>query len=95
MHQGDLISLKYIIDVTKYIDVNENAANLNDLNMSYLLYADDIVLLVQSEDDLQKSFNAIELFCKDWGLMVNVEKSKILVFNQIGKLVYQYTIQKY
>ena len=69
-----------------------------------MLFADDIVLLSESEDGLQSSLDVLSTFCSNWKLQVNVDKSKILVFNSIGKShinrfnydnVIMETVQKY
>ena len=38
--------------------------------------ADDLVVLAQSDEDLQKTINGLESFCTDWGLTVNTDKIK-------------------
>jgi hypothetical protein len=49
------------------------------------LYADDIVLLSESKSGLQSSLNILGIYCSNWKLQVNVEKSKVLIFNSNGK----------
>ena len=46
-----------------------------------LLYADDLVLLADSAEELQALLNALCEFCQSHALTVNVRKSKALVFN--------------
>ena len=36
---------------------------------------------------MQQRLNALNCFCKDWCLDLNVLKTKILVFNKAGKLI--------
>jgi hypothetical protein len=48
-------------------------------------YADDIVLLSESKSGLQSSLNILGIYCSNWKLQVNVEKSKVLIFNSNGK----------
>ena len=50
-----------------------------DINV--LLYADDLAILANSRDELQRKLNLLYLYCKDRSLNVNVNKSKIMVFN--------------
>ena len=50
------------------------------------MYADDIVLLSETASGLQNSINGVEKFCSKWGLSVNLNKSKVLVFNKPGRL---------
>ena len=47
---------------------------IDDLTVNSLLYADDIILLSNSEDGLQKSLDCLYDFCAKWKLNVNHEK---------------------
>ncbi|XP_071139805.1 uncharacterized protein [Mytilus edulis] len=47
-----------------------------------LLYADDTVILAESESELQAALNAMYLYCKCWKLEVNVAKTKIVIFRK-------------
>ena len=59
-----------------------------------LLYADDTILLAESESDLQNSLNVFENYCSLWKLKVNVEKTKILIFTK-RKRDYDYEFNLY
>ena len=54
---------------------------LGDTQVRILLYADDIVLLSESEHDLQRHLNALDDFCTQRGLVVNLGKTKVLIFH--------------
>ena len=41
-----------------------------------LLYADDTIILAETEQDLQKGLNGLFEYCNQWQLKVNVEKTK-------------------
>lgn len=65
--------------------------NCNDLNpfflpngqkLNCLLYADDLILLSQSKDGLQKSVNKLSQFCTTWNMEVNLKKTKIMTFQK-------------
>ena len=47
-----------------------------------LLYADDTVILAESEDQLQKAITGMYNYCKKWQLRVNIKKSKVMVFSR-------------
>ena len=51
-----------------------------------LLYADDLVLLSESPEGLQKSLSKLSSYCEEWGLQINISKTKSLVFNNTGRL---------
>jgi hypothetical protein len=46
--------------------------------MNILLYADDIVLLAEKEEDLQALLFIVENWCKKWRLEVNLSKTNIM-----------------
>ena len=50
------------------------------INVKVLLYADDIVLLANSPNDLQIMIDSLHSYCLTWSLNVNLSKSKVLVF---------------
>ena len=45
------------------------------------MYADDIVLLSKSAKGLQTLLCRLEDFCNKWNLKVNINKTKIIIFN--------------
>ena len=44
-----------------------------------LMYADDLILISESKEGLQKQINKLSEYCDKWKLEVNVKKSKIKV----------------
>ena len=46
-----------------------------------LLYVDDIVFLFESEHDLQRHLSALDDFCTQCGLILNLGKTKVLIFH--------------
>ena len=55
---------------------------MNGLIACMLMFADDMVLLAESECDLQKQVSCVYENCKMNGLSMNVSKTKILVFER-------------
>ena len=51
------------------------------------MYADAIVRLSSAREGLQRRLEKLESFCKDWCLDVNLDKTKLLIFNKTGKLM--------
>ncbi len=49
-----------------------------------LAYADDLVLLADSEFDLQKLLDILCTWCKRWRLVVNIDKTKVIHFRKKG-----------
>lgn len=55
------------------------------LKLFVLLYADDTLILAESEVDLAKALGAAEDYCKNAKLYINAKKSKVVVFSA-GKI---------
>ena len=61
---------------------NCNPLNINNWKVSSLSFADDLVLLSESETGLRLCLSQLEAYCSEWGLKVNPSKTKVLVFNK-------------
>ena len=88
--QGDVLSPilfnLYINDLIS--DLNEaqtEPVTIGEVCVNSLFYADDIILLSNTQSGLQNSLNTLNRFCSSWKLEVNEQKSKIVVFNSNGK----------
>ena len=66
---------------------NLHFPNLMEALINHLLWADDLVLLALDEDSLQHLLNILHQFCLDWGLEVNLKKTKVMVFTSSGRLL--------
>ena len=50
------------------------------------MYADDMVLFSESISELQNMFNTLQNYTTEWSLDVNVQKTKVVVFRNGGKI---------
>ena len=59
-----------------------------------LAFADDLVILSHSQTGLQKCLDRFQSYCIKWKLVVNMKKTKIVVFNtkKLGHKLYFYGI---
>ena len=55
---------------------------LEEITVILLLFADDMVILAETPEDLQKSLNSLYEYCNKWSLEVNTEKTKVMVFRK-------------
>lgn len=62
---------------------------IDELQMRILMYADDVVILADNSVILQDMIRNLEKYCINWGMTVNLSKSKILVFRNGGRLSQQ------
>lgn len=85
--QGCLLSpLLFALFLNDIEDCVIGGIPINDLKIKMLLYADDIVVLSLTPERLQQSINRIKEYCVLWNLTVNLQKSKIMVFRNGGRL---------
>lgn len=78
--QGSILSLlfnEYLTDLPNFLD-HCNGIMINTLNLTHIAYADDIVLLASSAEQLQQSVNSLHEFCSKWHLIVNIDKTKVM-----------------
>ena len=82
----------YQSDLLKFL----NTASSTDIMLSdqyiknCLLYADDLVIFSRSAKSLQINLNKLESFCENADLSVNLDKTKIMIFNNCGKSLNNY-----
>ena len=63
---------------------------LSDKYINCLLYADDLVSFSRSAKSLQIILNKLESFCENADLSVNLDKTKIMIFNNCDKSLNNY-----
>ena len=56
----------------------------NELTLSIMLYADDVVLISETEDGLQTMLNSLYDWSNRWKLKVNEHKSKVIHFRRVS-----------
>ena len=63
------------------------------------MYADDVILLTSSYAGLQSKLDLLQVFCKDWCLSINIDKTKVVILIKLaGSLIHnhiQFLIRKY
>jgi hypothetical protein len=52
------------------------------LKLFVILYADDIVLMAESDSELQTLLDTFYRYCITWKMKVNVDKAKIMIFSK-------------
>ena len=66
----------FINDLVNHL--NENGPKINlDISINSLLYADDMVLISENEEDLQVLLNEMNKWCKKWRMKVNETKTNV------------------
>ena len=89
----------FLNDMNEFISHSYNGLILSDainpnpddadvalyLKLYLLLYADDTIVLAESEAELQAALHAVQHYRHNWKLEINVDKTKIVVFSR-GKI---------
>ena len=82
LRQGDCLSpILFSLYINDLPGKLSRTKHMTDIDI--LLYADDLAMLANSREELQDKLNLLHLYCKDRNLHVNINKSKIMVFNAI------------
>ena len=87
VRQGDpmsptLFSL-FINDLITHLKTNCNTLRVGNLDINSLFYADDMVLIGESENDLQNLLDELNIWCMQWHVKINEDKSKIVHFRKV------------
>jgi hypothetical protein len=87
LRQGEILSpilfSLFIEDLENSLQENVcDGIIIENITLFLLLFADDAVLLSETPDGLQRSLDTLAQYCKEWGLAVNCEKTKIMVFKR-------------
>ena len=62
---------------------NGGPVSLDDTNFfNALMYADDLIIMATSKEELQKSLDNLKVFCDKWKLNINYKKTKCMVFSK-------------
>ena len=87
MKQGEPLSpilfILFINDIVENIDFESlTESDLELLTKYIILFADDFVLFTTSPVSLQAQVNSILCYSEKWGLTINVDKTKVCVFEK-------------
>ena len=88
--QGDVTSPTafslLINDLLKELNSSDLGVKIdNDLIVSVLAFADDIVLLAENAQDLQKLITLVNKWSSKWRFIINPEKSQIVHYRNVPK----------
>ena len=78
----------FLADQQKELDsYNDNVKLGENKELSCLLWADDILILSESGDGLQRKLNTLGIYCTNNKLSVNTDKTVCMIFNKTGRLI--------
>lgn len=87
VRQGDglspLLFNIYTNDLPKIFDFSKTfPVSLITTQFNCLQYADDLILLSESEKGLQACLDSLGIYCNRWKLKVNITKTKVMIFSK-------------
>ena len=87
--QGDNLSptlfALFINDLVEELKTLNCGISINGVSLCCLLYADDLLLLSDTEDNMQRMLDYVSNWCNKWRLRINYTKSAIIHFRNKGK----------
>lgn len=87
----DLFKL-FFKDLSPLLEFSNCPLLINKI-VSHLLWADDLVILALDPVTLQNQLNILSDYCKSWGVDINMDKTKLLIFNGTKSATKRYHIQ--
>ena len=83
----------YLSDLSEELKAkNLNDVGLNELPLSCMLYADDLVIFSKSKNGLQDYLDSLSEYCKENDVSVNLNKTKVLIFNNCGRTMNKHVL---
>ena len=70
----------FINDIPHIFDKSCNPIVLNNIKINSLMYADDLLILSETEQGLKDSLNRLSIYNEKWLLKVNYNKTKTMIF---------------
>lgn len=90
VRQGNPLSLKLFIAVLQLVFDNlhwlSNGINVNGKQLTHLRFADDIVLLSETSQSLDKMINSLSQESEKVGLKMNQDKTKVMTNSRTDKI---------
>ena len=62
------------------MNLTNKGVKIGNVCINILLYVDDLVLLSETEEDLQCMLNILDKWCRKWRMVINMEKTQIIHF---------------
>ena len=80
----------FVNHISEVFDESCDPVQISGTDQSCLLWADDLFVVSQSAEGLQRAINKVHLFYLSLGLHLNISKTKIIIFNKSGKVLKGY-----
>ena len=67
----------FVEDLPSYLGVT-----IGERKIDHLFFADNLVLRSETNTGLQSLINGLEIFCSQWYMVVNLTKTKVMIFHK-------------
>ena len=81
----------FINDLIDFLNQEANGINFGKCQINALIYADDLVLIADKPDTLDKLLLTLNQWCIDNRMCINPDKTKIFHFRQMKKQKCEFT----
>ena len=78
----------YIDDINSVLDDACDPIEFQNIKINQFLYADDLVIISQSKEGLQRCLNKLYIFAETKDLTISINKSKTMTFNHAGIFIH-------
>ena len=76
----------FVNDIETSLTGNLTGVTLRGIILKILKFADDMCLVSETREGLQQGLDDLARYCSKWGTIVNIIKTKIVVFRKGGQL---------
>ena len=77
----------FVNNISEVFDETCDPVKISGTDQSCLLWADDLFVVSQSAEGLQRAINRVHAFYLSLGLQINTSKTKVMIFNKSGKVL--------
>ena len=77
----------FLSDIQEIFDMCGSNPKLSDVEISSLIWADDILILSETASGLQRKLDNLGIYCKKNKLQVNTDKTQAMTFTKSGRLL--------
>ena len=77
----------FLSDLAKKFDARGDRLVLEELSINAIFWADDLILIAETKEELDKLLKILEEYCQENHLMINTKKTKCMIFNKSGRSI--------
>ena len=85
----------FLSDLPDIFTLECDPVEIGNEKISCLMFADDLVLISDSATGLQKCLTNLQHYCDKWCLKINIDKTKVLIFNKGGHKISRFQFEIY